>query len=433
MNLSELKSSEHNPRKISGKQLARLRKSIEEFGDLSGIIYNRRTGTLIGGHQRIKVMPKDAQILKNDLTAPSRAGTVSTGTIEIDGESFIYREVDWDFDRERMANIAANKHAGEWDEDKLTALLAELTQLPDFDIDLIGFENTEMEALLDIVIEDEFDAAKEYESIVEPRTRRGDIYQLGPHSLMCGDSRSPEDVEILISKDKARLVFTDPPYNIDYKDSEGSGIFNDNLSEEECLNLFTDVLLNLQKNTTDDAAIYWWFATSKHHLNVEAFKTAKWHISQVIIWLKNSMVLARGQDYHRLYEPCIVGWKKGKTRYRNRNITDYKDVFNLDFDDFVEMFDVWYEKRDATANYVHPTQKPVRLAERGIKKHSEIGDIVIDLFGGSGSTLIACDQMKRRARLMEMDPKYCDVIINRYVKYSGKSEVLLNGDAISWK
>lgn len=434
--LSDLHLAGYNPRKMTARHLSRLKKSLDEFGDLSGIIYNRRTGNLIGGHQRIKVMPPDAQIVKTEFNGISRAGTIAEGRIIIEGEAYAYREVDWDIAREKMANIAANKHSGEWDEDKLAALLTELSELPDFDINLIGFESAEMEALLNIVIEDDFDADKEYEKIAEPKTRRGDVYLLGPHQLMCGNSAEASDVARLMSGEKARLVFTDPPYNVDYKspsglsyDSKkfggtGGRIFNDNLSNDDCLKFYSDVLVNLYAHTSDDAAIYWWFASKNQHINIEAFKKAKWHFSQVIIWLKNSMILSMGQDYHRQYEPCFVGWKKGKKHYTNKNINDFKDVFNLDFDDFNEMLDVWYERRDNTASYVHPTQKPVRLAERGLKKHSEPGDIVVDLFGGSGSTLMACDQMKRKARLMELDPKYCDVIVKRWQDFTGEQAVL---------
>ena len=213
----------------------------------------------------------------------------------------------------------------------------------------------------------------------------------------------------------------------------GGKIFNDNLTDEDCQKFYSDVLANLYAHTTDDAAIYWWYATSNHGLNAEAFKRTKWHLSQVLIWLKNSMVIAQGQDYHRQYEPCMFGWKKGKKHYKNKNITNLKDVFNLDHDDYLEMLDVWYERRDNTSTYVHPTQKPLRLAERGLKKNSELEDIVIDLFGGSGSTLMACDQMKRKARLMELDPKYCDVIVTRYFKHTGNNEVVLNGEKILWQ
>jgi len=445
MQISDLKSADYNPRQITAKQLARLKKSLDEFGDLSGIIFNRRTGNLIGGHQRVKVLPPSASIGKTELAEPTRAGTVAEGSIIIDGESYLYREVDWPLEREKMANVAANKHAGEWDDEKLAALMDELTRLPDFDIDLVGFSNSELEALLDSVSEDGFDAEKEYESIGEPKTRKDDVYQLGPHRLMCGSSADPADVARLMCGEKARMVFTDPPYNVDYKSpgglsydsvkfgGTGGRIFNDNLSDEDCLKLYSDVLGNLYAHTTDDAAIYWWYASKNYAINEEAFKKTKWHLSQVLIWLKNSMILSRGQDYHRQYEPCIMGWKKGKAHYKNKDITDFKDVFNLDHDDYLEMLDVWYEKRDNTATYVHPTQKPLRLAERGLKKNSEINDIIIDLFGGSGSTLMACQQMGRKARLMELDPKYCDVIVNRYIRHAGGKMVVVNGETVAWE
>lgn len=144
-------------------------------------------------------------------------------------------------------------------------------------------------------------------------------------------------------------------------------------------------------------------------------------MSQIIIWLKNSPVFSRGQDYHRCYEPCMLGWKKGQAHYTNKKINNLRDVFGLEFQDFEELLDVWYQHRDATQNYLHPTQKPVRLAERALKKNSQREDIVLDVFGGSGSTLMACEQMERAAYLMELDPKYCDVIVKRWEKYTDKT------------
>jgi DNA modification methylase len=169
-------------------------------------------------------------------------------------------------------------------------------------------------------------------------------------------------------------------------------------------------------------------------MNRQAFLKAKWYASQMIIWIKNGFVISRGQDYHRAYEPCFFGWKKGKTHFCNKFINNYQDAFNLDYKDFQELFDVWYVKRDPTQLYVHPTQKPVRLSERAINKNSKENDIVLDFFGGSGSTLIGCDQMKRRAFLMELDPKYCDVIVKRYIKFcreNNKSvDIKINGKSL---
>jgi DNA modification methylase len=151
-------------------------------------------------------------------------------------------------------------------------------------------------------------------------------------------------------------------------------------------------------------------------------------MSQIIIWLKENMIFSRGQDYHRMYEPCMVGWKDGHKHYRSSTIRNLKDVFNLDYPSFVEqfeeLFDVWYQHRDNTAQYIHPTQKPVRLAERALRKNSEKGDIVLDAFGGSGSTLMACEQMGRSCYTIELDPKYCDAIVKRWEQFTGKKAVI---------
>jgi len=322
--------------------------------------------------------------------------------------------------------LADNKlNESPWD---MELVIKELKELDDEMLKLTGFD----EDIITEVREDGFDAQEEYDKIKEPKAKTGDVYELGRHRLMCGDSAKRSDVEVLMKEKKARLVFTDPPYNVDYKSpggldysstkfgGTGGKIFNDNKSDEDCLEFYIDVLKNLFDFSTDDVTIYWWFANKNNSINRHAFDNSGWHMSQIIIWLKNSMVFSRGQDYHRQYEPCMVGWKNKKVHYKNRKITNFKDVFNLDFDDYSEMMDVWYEKRDITQKYVHPTQKPLRLAERGIKKNSERGDIVVDLFGGSGSTLMSCEQMDRVCYSMEMDPKYVDVIIKRWEEFTNK-------------
>jgi site-specific DNA-methyltransferase (adenine-specific) len=167
--------------------------------------------------------------------------------------------------------------------------------------------------------------------------------------------------------------------------------------------------------------MYWWLADNKRGLvNRLAWIEAGWHHSQMLIWVKESMVFSPGSDFHRLHEPCMFGWKKGKKHFSNRKLASYKDVFSLEREAFDEMPDIWYERRDKTADYVHPTQKPVRLAERALKKSSVTGDVVLEAFGGSGSTLIACEQMGRPCYVMELDPKFCDVIVDRWEKWTGK-------------
>jgi site-specific DNA-methyltransferase (adenine-specific) len=207
----------------------------------------------------------------------------------------------------------------------------------------------------------------------------------------------------------------------------GGKIFSDNLSEKECLAFYGDTLKNLNKHTSDDTTIYWWFASRNFRINEESFRIGRWHISQQIIWLKDAMVLSRGQDYHRVYEPCLVGWKKKQNHYKDKNINNYQDVMMIDKETFAEQLDVWYEKKDNTAKYVHPTQKPVRLAERALKRNSKSGDIVIDGFGESGSTLMDCEQLGRKCYMMELDPKYCDVIVKRWELFTGRKAELARG------
>ena len=144
------------------------------------------------------------------------------------------------------------------------------------------------------------------------------------------------------------------------------------------------------------------------------------------------MIYSPGQNFHRMYEPCLVGWKDGHPRFINRTFANFTELWTLDIKTFAEYLDVWYQKRDVTKDYIHPTQKPVRLSERAIKRASEQGDIILDAFGGSGSTLISCEQLERTARLIELDPKYCDAIVGRWLKYTDDTHVIKNGEKILW-
>ncbi len=435
MNLSDLKAAEYNPRTIKSEALTGLKISLNQFGDISGIVFNKRTGNLVAGHQRVKALTEQYGDLKISFTT-DLSGVIWTP----DGKEFFVRFVEWDEKKEMAANIAANSQTitGEFT-DKLSLVLDEIRlDTPEVYSGLM-FDRIEI-PLLDKyqgkVQEDNFDIEDELSKISEPKTKRGDVYLLGPHRLMCGDSTSSADVALLMDEQKAKMIFTDPPYNVDYKsqagysyDSEkfgsnGQKIFNDDKSDDDCLTFYSAVLENLYNHSEEDATLYWWFANSNFHLNRQALIDNKWHLSQTIIWLKNSFVFSRGQDYHRCYEPCMLGWKRGKKHFKiTTALNNLTDVFSLDYQDFQQQMDVWFERRDATNKYIHPTQKPVRLAERALKKNSQVSDIVVDLFGGSGSTLIACEQMRRKAFIMEMDPKFCDAIINRYIKFMNIEKV----------
>ncbi|HBX15890.1 MAG: (Cytosine-5-)-methyltransferase protein [Candidatus Magasanikbacteria bacterium GW2011_GWA2_42_32] len=410
--INELKPADYNPRQMTEKQARDLTESIKKFGLVDPIIVNSHPGrenVVIGGHQRLKIAS-------------------NLGFTEV---PVVY--VDLDENREKELNLRLNRNTGEWDWDLLA----------NFDKNLlleIGFESQELDKGFGLgeVEEDNFDAQAEHDKIIEPQAKLGDLYQLGEHRLLCGDSTKLEDFEKLMNGQKAHLIFTDPPYNVDYKSASGiaisagkygngNKIFNDNKSNEDCLQFYIDVLKNLYLHSMDDCCIYWWLAFNSNGLiNLLAFKESGWKMSQQLTWVKECMVFSRGQDYHRMCEPCFFGWKQDKTHFRNKKICDYKDVFNLDYDSFQELPDIWFEKRDKTAEYVHPTQKPVRLAERALKKSSVAGDIVLESFGGSGSTLMACEQLNRKCYAMELDPKYVDVIIKRWEQFTGDKAIKIS-------
>ncbi len=399
--IEEIKPYSKNAKKHPQKQIKQIAESISKFGFNQPLVVDEKM-VIVVGHGRY-----EAAKMLNMETVPCVIVKLSP-------------------QHAKAYRLADNKlNESDWD---MELVIEELKDLDEDILELTGFDKD----IVAEIEEDEFDAEEEYKKIKEANAKVGDIYALGEHRLMCGDSAKADDVGKLMGGKLGRMIFTDPPYNVDYHSpggldysstkfgGTGGKIFNDNKSDEDCLQFYADVLKNLSDFSTDDATIYWWFANKNNSINRQAFEMAGWHMSQIIIWLKNSMVFSRGQDYHRQYEPCMLGWKKKQSHYKNKKINNLKDVFNLDFDDYNEMLDVWFEKRDVTQKYVHPTQKPLRLPERALKKNSEPGDIVIDLFGGSGSTLMACDQLKRKCCSMELDPKYVDVIIKRWEEHTSK-------------
>lgn len=393
--VSELKPYEKNPRKIGDKEKLDLFESINRM-DLADVIVIDTDNTIVSGHQRyyiLMTMGRGEDII--DVRVPNRKLT--------DKEFQEY-------------NIRANKNTGEDDRNILKENF-EYRDLLEW-----GYKSEELDHFFEAQ-EDDFDEEEARGKVVQPKARVGDVYILGRHRLVCGDSTDRVHVQKLMNGEKAQLLFTHPPYNVNYKSESLGKIKNDKMEDDSYKAFLVQIALNAHESTTDDASLYWWLAMAKFNINYDAIIDGGWRYSQTIIWVKNNFVFSRGVDYHRMFEPCIFGWKRGKSHFRNKKIANYADVFSLDYKDFTESFDMWFERKDSTAEYVHPTQKPVRLSERAILKNTRINDIVLDMFGGSGSTLMACEQLQRRGFLMELSEQYVDVIISRWETFTGKTAI----------
>lgn len=368
----------NNSRKHSDQQVAQIAASIKEFGWTNPILVDKDKG-IIAGHGRLMAARK----LKMD----------DVPTIELSHLS----------DAQKKALVIAdNKLAlnADWDTQILSLELSELQDIG-FDLDILGFDANELNVLLE---PEEVEGLTDEDAVPEvpeePKTKLGDIYQLGNHRLMCGDSTSIDAVEKLMDGQKADMVFTDPPYGVDYE-----GINNDSRGglEELLRGSFGNYL-----STSKSGAACYVFHSDKCADIFHAVFREYFHFSSMIIWAKNSLTLSR-TDYQSQHEPCLYGWMK-----------DGKHTFYGDR----KQVSIW--KFDKERVEGHTTPKPVALIERALQNSSKGGDIVSDFFGGSGSTMIACEKLGRQARLMELDPKYCDVIVKRWEDFTGKKAVLLS-------
>lgn len=394
MNIQKIKIDKlipatYNPRKNlkpSDAEYVKIKNSIEKFGFVSPLVINKDM-TVIGGHQRLKVLKE-------------------MGIVEV--ECII---VDLDKTNEKALNIALNKIQGDWDEEKLEALLQEL-KLEDFDTNLTGFDFDEVDEILKDVNgskEDDFDVDSAYEEIEEPITKPGDVWILGKHRLMCGDSAQKEDVMRLMNNQDADILLTDPPYNVDYvgKTSEALKIKNDNMSDNQFYEFLKKVFENMYSVTKEGASIYVFHADTEGLNFRKAFKDAGYKLAECLIWKKDCFVMGR-QDYQWQHEPILYGWKEGAAHHF---INDRTQSTILEFD----------RPRQSS---LHPTMKPIDLVARLLKNSSKENDKILDLFGGSGSTIIAAEQLNRNCYTMELDPKYCDVIVKRWESLTNKEAIL---------
>ena len=412
----------YNPRKISEHDLEALRRSLRFFGTVEPIILNRRSGHIVGGHQRV--------------VAAQAEGIETLPVVH----------VDLDDPAEKQLNLALNRISGEWDEDALAKVLAEL-RAGGADMELTGFKPGELETYL-ATLDEPSDGLTDPDAVPEPpdepTTQVGDLIVLGWHRLLCGDSADSSQVARLLDGEKVHLVHADPPYNVKVEPRSNNAIAaakkggrkqkndqrhvdlkrypgkdkptgkmrprdreleNDFLPEAEFAKLLRDWFKNLAEALLPGRSFYLWGGFSNIANYPPAIAEAGLYFSQAIIWVKGWPVLTR-KDFMGNHEWAFYGWKEGRAHYFHPGIHNATDV--------------WSVKKVTPASMVHLTEKPVELAERAMTYSSKKGEHVLDLFGGSGSTLIAAERMTRRAFLMELDPAYCDVIVTRWQKFTGQ-------------
>ena len=374
-NIADLKGYEKNPRKFTKKGLKDLKESLQKCGDANIITINA-DNTIIGGHARVSVMQQ-----------------IGIETVDVKVPDHLLNE---DEIKEICIRLNANT-AGEWDIDKLAL---------NFDVDLLSDWG------LDIKLPKLSNEVEEIEIPENARTRvkNNQLWKLGDHYLLCGDATNIEHLKTLMQNKKADLYLTDPPYNVNYegRTKEKLTIQNDNMSEDNFVEFLSDSFKNANEVLKPGASFYIWHADSQGYEFRKTVKENLGKVRQCLIWNKNQIVMGR-QDYQWKHEPCLYGWKDGASHLW---ASDRKQTTVIDCDK--------PKKSD-----LHPTMKPIKLIAQLIENSSKIGAIVLDTFAGSGSTLIACEQLARSCYCLELDTKYCDVILQRWEDLTGKTAELV--------
>lgn len=396
--IGDLRPAAYNPRKklkAGDKEYEKIKNSIQEFGYVEPIIVNYDM-TVIGGHQRLTVL-KDLGYTEMECVV-----------LHIEDENKV-----------KALNVALNKITGAWNEQLLADLLVDL-QSADFNTDLTGFEPAEIDQLFSKVhnkkiTEDDFDVGAELQK--PTIAKAGDLWLLGPHRIFCGDALLPESYVKLMDGKKANMVLTDPPYNVNVEETAGK-IKNDNMSDEDFYKFLFAAFVNMEQSMESDASIYVFHADSKGLIFRQAFHDAGFYLSGCCIWKKDRLVLGRS-PYQWQHEPCLFGWKVGG---KHQWYSDRKQTT------------IWeYDRPSASKD--HPTMKPIALMAYPIQNSCMSNCIVLDPFSGSGSTLIACEQTNRICCGIELDEKFVDVIVARYIEQTGDADgvyLLRDGERVPW-
>lgn len=433
--IAALKPYERNAKQHGKEQVDRIARSIRELGFLSPCLIDQEMN-VIAGHGRI--------------LAAKELGWETVPCVFIEGLT----------EEERKAYILADNRLtemGEWDMDLVQQELAALADA-DFDISLTGFDTDLRFDDSMAQITDDGWTAEDEQAAEEPRSRIGDIYQLGNHRLMCGDSTDPEMVAALMNGAIADLLVTDPPYGVSYEDKldylnraadkehvnrkKGKQKITGDNNEKDLQKLLEAAFANADKNMRQGAVFYIWLPDRKYPEFQKAVGGQNWEIKQTLIWVKNSFIPGL-QDYQWNHEPCIYGWKTGAAHYfldsrKQRTVIEnpLPDLDSMKKDEMKALLQKIFDEEQTQRTTIHeqkplksdlhPTMKPVKLIARLIRNSSQPGEAVLDLFGGSGTTMMACQQMDRRCFMMEFDPHYADVIVDRWEKMTGEKAELVS-------
>ena len=401
--LSDYEGASYNPRldlKPGDIEYERLEGSIDEFGFLELIVVNKRTKRIISGHQRVKILKKK-------------------GVTEIKAVVADFSPV-----KEKAANLALNKIRGDWDEDKLAVFLEELQKIPDFDVGLTGFDSSEISQLLDNYHEakesDDFDFDATVAAIKEPVTQKGDLIELGPHRIFCGDTAQEASLRNVLGEDRIGLIHMDNPYGVSYdaknrpgtrkdtSDPRWKAIQNDELKGKDHVDWFKQILITIKPFLKPSASFYFWDGFINFGPITQILVENGFHVSNVITWVKPTACPSFA-DYWFQSEFLLYGWLKSDIPHRWFGSNGESNVWKVD--------------REPIRDLQHPTMKPTELARRAIKNSSVRGDIVFDGCMGAGFNLLACQQLNRVFRGIEIEPIYVDIAIHRYIRMFGRDSV----------
>lgn len=424
--LDEIKPYEKNPR-YNDEAVEYVANSIKEFGFKVPIVIDKN-GVIVAGHTRYK--------------ASKQLGIDKVPCVVAD---------DLNDEQIKAFRIADNKvsEKATWN---ILLLDLELSEIESIDMKLFDCDIQPEEKEIEVeVAEDNY----EIELPEEPKAKRGYIYQLGDHVLMCGDSTKTEDVDKLMGETKADLIHTDPRYNVDlgainkskikfaperYKGANTDSIENDKMSDEAFIEFLTKAFENANSHLKEGRSFYIWQSCTMTLEFLLAMKNVGWKLRQQIIWNKSSLCLGLS-DYQWKHEPCLYGWKDGAAHYFTKDrtqstvIDDFTKLEDMSKKELIELINEIninvpasvIDEQKPLKSKEHPTMKPIRLCAKVIKNSTKPGEVILDLFGGSGSTMIACEELGRKCYMMEYDPKYVDVIVNRWEKLTGEKAVLING------